>query len=66
MGRARQPPAATGATDRRDLLGWKFSFDKIVAAAAVEAAVLPGDENLRQDLADHGCDVDPLPYWILN
>jgi alpha-glucosidase len=46
--------------DRPDLLGWKFFPDEVVAADAVVAASLPGGEGLRQDLADHGYDVDAL------
>ena len=46
--------------DRPDLLGWKFFPDEIVAAAAVVAARLPGGEGLRQNLADHGYDVDVI------
>jgi hypothetical protein len=44
--------------DRPDLLGRKFFPDEVVAAAAVVAASLPGGEDIRQDLAGHGYDVD--------
>jgi alpha-glucosidase len=50
----------SGARNRPDLLGRKFFPDEIVAAAAVLAASLPGGEGPRQNLADHGYDVDAL------
>ena len=46
--------------DRPDLLGREFFPDRIVAAAAVVAAGLPGGEDLRKDLADQGYDVDAI------
>jgi alpha-glucosidase len=46
--------------DRPDLLGWKFFPDEVVAAAAVVAASLPGGGGVRQDLADHGYDLDAI------
>lgn len=46
--------------DRPDLLGRKVFPDEVVAAAAVVAASLPGGEGIRQDLADHGYDVDTV------
>jgi hypothetical protein len=46
--------------DRPDLLGQKVFPDEVVAAAAVVAASLPGGEGIRQDLADHGYDVDTV------
>ena len=56
--------------DRPDLLGSKFFPDEIVAAAAVVAASLPGGEDIRDDLADQGYDVDavlvPAPDPELN
>jgi alpha-glucosidase len=46
--------------DHPDLLRWKFFPSKIVAAAAVVAASLPGGEPIREDLAALGYDPDAI------